>query len=202
ERRRHAQPSGCPHSGPPPFQSPVVQSPWNTVVDAPSLHRDAKERIRELVSTCQQPQAVRCLTVTAPAGFGKTHLLAWTRQLLDDRNDTLFVYVPPFTPTEGGAQMEQHLMRATVDALWARSTRQKASFEQAVRSLLVGSYDSIIDSGQGIKEMLRAGTFWSRLFRRSRLRIGPAARQDQFAALQRAFARRPFPDRASAHLSH
>ena len=138
-----------------PFQSQVVQSPWNTVVDAPSLHREVKDRIRKIVSTCHDPEAIRCLTVESPAGGGKTHLLAWTRQMLDERNDAVFIYVPPYTPgAPGGSAMEQHVMRATLDALWLRSRRQQANFERAVRSFLVGCYDRIIDSGQGIKETL------------------------------------------------
>src|SRR5262245_42579860 len=81
-----------------PFHSQVVQSPWNAVVDAPSLHKGVKDRIRSLVSECRGPEATRCLTVAAPAGYGKTHLLAWTRQLLDERNDAVFVYVSPYLP--------------------------------------------------------------------------------------------------------
>src|SRR3954471_21974925 len=75
-----------------PFASQVVQSPWNAVVDAPSLHGQVKERIRALVAGCGQPEAIRCLTVVAPPGYGKTHMLAWTRQLLDERKDAVFVY--------------------------------------------------------------------------------------------------------------
>src|SRR5262245_2461271 len=113
--------------GPRPFASQVVQSPWNTVVDAPSLHGQVKDRIRTLVVGCGQPEAIRCLTVAAPAGYGKTHLLAWTRQLLDERNDAVFVYVSPYAPgTPGGVTLEQHVMRATLDALWSRSVVEHA----------------------------------------------------------------------------
>jgi hypothetical protein len=180
-----------------PFVNQVVQSPWNAVVDAPSLHREVKERIRTVVTSCGQTQAIRCLTVVGSAGYGKTHLLAWTRQLLDERNDAVFIYVPPYTPGgQGSALPEQQVMGATLDALWLRSRRQQTCFEQAIRSFLVGCYDRVIDSGQGIKEVLRAGTFWSRLFRRSRLRLGPQGPEDHLAALQRAFDRRAFLERA------
>ena len=187
-----------------PFQHQVVQSPWNGVIDAPSLHRVVKDRIRSLVDNCGKDQAIRCMTVTASAGYGKTHLLAWTRQLLDQRNDAVFVYVSPYTPGSPGAvTLEQHVMRATLEALWSRSRRQQASFEQAVRTLLVGCYDRIITGGssKAIKETLRAGTFWSRLFRRSRLRIGSLGTQDQLPALQRAFDRRAFLEQAFAEFS-
>jgi hypothetical protein len=185
--------------GPRPFQVQVVQSPWHAITDAPSLHKDIKERIRTLLDQCGQEQAIRCLTATAPPGYGKTHLLAWTRQLLDQRKDAVFVYVPPYNPgSPGGPSPEQHVMRAALDSLWLRSRRQQASFELAVRTLLVECYDGIIDSdsSSAIKDTLRAGTFWSRLFRRSRLRIGPQGLQDQLAGLQRAFSRRAFLERA------
>jgi transcriptional regulator with XRE-family HTH domain len=179
----------------------VVQSPWHPVIDVPSLHCEVKDRIREVLGTCGQAVASRCLTVVAPAGYGKTHLLAWTRQLVDERNDTVFVYVSPYTP--GSVTLEQHVMRATVDALWSRSLRQKAGFEQAARSFLVGCYDRVIDTGSArdIKETLRTGTVWSRLFRRSRLKSGPLGTQDQLATLQRAFGRRSFFEVAFAEFS-
>src|SRR5437764_12345549 len=79
-----------------PFQHQVGQSPWHPTVDGPSLHRGVKDRIRSVVDGCGQPQAIRCLTVTANAGYGKTHLLAWTRELLEQRNNAVFVYVPPY----------------------------------------------------------------------------------------------------------
>ncbi len=187
-----------------PFASQVVQSPWTTVMDAASLHGQVKDRIRTLVAGCGQPEAIRCLTVAAPSGYGKTHLLAWTRQLLDERNDSVFVYVSPYTPgTPGGVTLEQHVMRATLDALWSRSLRQKASFEQAARSFLVGCYDRVIDTGsiRDIRDTLRTGSLWSRLFRRSRLKVGPLGTQDQLAALQRAFVRRGFLELAFAEFS-
>jgi hypothetical protein len=185
-----------------PFQQQVVQSPWNTVIDAPSLHREVKDRIRALVNTCGQDQAIRCLTVVGPAGYGKTHLLAWTRQLLDERDDALFVYVPPYAPGGPGSPLpEQHVMGTALDSLWLRSRRQQTCFEQAVRSFLVACYDQVIDSGQDIKETLRVGNVWTRLFRRSRLRIGPKGPQGQLAALQPAIARRPFLDRSFAEFS-
>jgi hypothetical protein len=187
-----------------PFASQVVHSPWNVVIDAPSLHRAVKDCIRTLVADCCQPAAIRCLTIAAPAGYGKTHLLAWTRQLLDERDDAVFVYVSPYFPgTPGGVTFEQHVMRATLDALRSRSLRQKNGFEQAIRSFLVACYDRAIDTGtaRSIKEVLRSGTFWSRLFRRSRLRIGPLGTQDQLAALQRAFGRRAFLEQAFAEFN-
>jgi hypothetical protein len=180
-----------------PFHQQVVQSPWSTVIDAPSLHREVKERIHCLINTCEKAEATRCLTLVGNSGYGKTHLLAWMRNLLDERGDAVFVYVSPYGAAgQANLSPEQHVMGATLDALWLRSRRQQTCFEQAVRSFLVSCYDRIVDSGQGIKEVLRAGSFWSRLFRRSRLRIERFGPQDQLAALQRAFGRRRFFERA------
>src|SRR6185369_3538700 len=86
-----------------PFQHQVVQSPWHPIIDVPSLHRDIKDRIRSLIDGRGQVQAIRCLTVTANAGYGKTHLLAWTRELLEQRNNAVFVYVPPYTTGNSGS---------------------------------------------------------------------------------------------------
>ncbi len=185
-----------------PFQDQVVQTPWSTVIDAPSLHRDLKERIRGLIRTCGQAQAIRCLTFIANAGYGKTHLLAWTRQMLEENNnkDAVFVYVSPYAA--GGttnSSLEQHVMRAVLDALWLRSRRQQSICEQTVRGLLVRAYDGIIDSGGG--NILRVGTFFSRLFWRSRLRLARQGPQDQLAALQRAFRRRSFLEQTFADFS-
>src|SRR5262245_23789704 len=105
-----------------PFQHQVVQSPWNAVVDVPSLHCEAKQAIRDLIDSCGRPEVARCRTFLAPPGYGKTHLLAWTRQMLDERNDAVFVHVPPYLPD--GGPLEAHLLLATIDALRLRSHRQ------------------------------------------------------------------------------
>ncbi len=184
-----------------PFASQVVQSPWNTVVDVPELHRQVKDCILDLVAGCGQIDAIRCLTVVSTSGYGKTHLLAWTRQLLDERKDSLFVYVSPYNPgSVGGVTVEQHVMRATLEALWSRSVRQKSGFEHAVRSFLVGCYDRVIDAGsvRDIRETLRVGSLWERLFQRTRLSIAKRGVQSQLAALQRAFTRRQFFEEAFA----
>jgi hypothetical protein len=83
---------------PDPFRYQVMHSPWDPVIDAPSLHREVKNHIRTLVNECGQDKAIRCLTVVGPPGYGKTHLVAWMRQLLDERDDAVFVYVPPYAP--------------------------------------------------------------------------------------------------------
>ena len=174
-----------------PFQEQVVQTPWSAVIDAPSFHHNVKELIRGIARTCGQPQAIRCLTFIASSGYGKTHLLAWTRQMLEADKGTVFVYVPPYVAGGvGGTSLEQHVLRAVVDALWLRSRRQQTLCEQTIRDLLVNGYDRIVDSGRA--KMLRVGTIWSRLFWRSRLRIAARGPQDQLATLQRAFIRRSF----------
>lgn len=176
-----------------PFQDQVVQTPWSTVADAPSLHRHVKDLIARTVRTCGQPEAIRCLTFIANAGYGKTHLLAWTRQWLEEDKDVnaVFVYVSPYAAGgQASLSLEQHVLRAVVDALWLRSRRQQAHCEQTLRPLLAGSYDRIINAGRG--KILRVGSIWSRMFWRARLHIGGRGPQAQLASLQRAFSRRPF----------
>ncbi len=185
-----------------PFQDQVVQTPWSTVIDAPSLHRRVKELIAQTIRTCRQSQAIRCLTFIANAGYGKTHLLAWTRQMVEGEKDnrTVFVYVSPYAAGElASLSLEQHVLRAVVDALWLRSRRQQSLCEHALRSMLVDSYDRLLDSGKG--KSLRVGTIWSRLFWRSRLHIAARGPQDQIAALQRAFTRRFFLEETFAEFS-
>src|ERR1700691_41088 len=65
-----------------PFHQQVVQSPWSVVYDADLLYQEVKGLIARVVDECGQKDAVRCLTITAPPGYGKTHLLAWNRQRL------------------------------------------------------------------------------------------------------------------------
>ena len=68
-----------------------------------------------------------------------------------------------------------------------------------MRTFLAKCYDRIVDEGHRLKEILRTdASFLTRLFWRSRLRIGGLPPQDQLAALQRAFARRDFFERAFA----
>lgn len=190
--------------GPRPFHHQVVQSPWDTVVDADSLHADLKKLVQTTLAECGQARAIRCLTITAPPGYGKTHLLAWTRHTIDQRKDAVFVYIPPYLPgSPGGASFEQHLMRSTVEALWRRSRRQQITFEQAVRRRLVAAYDRIVKTGPAgkIKEALRAGTWFKRMLLRYKLRIGSLGASDQVAALQKAFIRRTLLDEAFAEFA-
>src|SRR5215218_1338110 len=95
-----------------PFHRQVVQSPWSTVRDVPVLHANVKSLIVSTLAGCRQPDAVRCLTIVAPPGYGKTHLLAWTRQQIDQFPDAVFVYVSPYTPgSPGSPDPDQHLIR-------------------------------------------------------------------------------------------
>src|SRR5258708_18501590 len=80
-----------------PFHQQVVQSPWSVVYDADLLYQEVKGHVARVVDGCGQKDAVRCLTVTAPPGYGKTHLLAWNRQRLEHNQSAVFVYVPPYS---------------------------------------------------------------------------------------------------------
>jgi hypothetical protein len=172
-----------------PFLHQVVQSPWDPVIDVEPLYREAKEQILEMIATCDQPGAGRCVTVHAPAGYGKTHLLAWTRQQLDNRNDALFIYIPPYIGENG--PLETHLLRFTLEALRLRSTREEQLFGDAVRNFLVKCYNHMVTSRRGAAE-LNAGNWWTRWLFPGRLRISRHPDENPLLPLQRAFQGRGF----------
>ncbi len=173
-----------------PFHRQVVHSAWNTVVDVPELHQEVKSRILSVLSSCGQPEANRCLTVTAPPGYGKTHLLAWTRQQLDARDDAVFVYVPPYT--DAAVPLEEHLLRATLEALRRRSQRQSRLFDQSVQKSLVLTFDAMARAGRlrdlGVKRR------WLDFVYPGRHQIG--SKGEQLPALQQALRKRPFVEQA------
>lgn len=171
-----------------PFHQQVVQSPWSVIYDAEHLHKDVKGHITEVVDGCAQRDAIRCLTVIAPPGYGKTHLLAWNRQRLEQSRSAIFIYVPPYSPDSG--PFENHVLRATLDTLCLHSPWQQQQLTEAVHSLLVSAYDGYIAAALPTSQ-LETGSFWSRLLRPLSLRIGGRNRADQLAALQRAF---PYPN--------
>jgi hypothetical protein len=182
-----------------PFIQQVVQSAWNAVVDVEPLHANIKTRIRELIKGCGEAQAIRCLTVIAPHGYGKTHLLAWVRQTAEDQTDVLFVPVAPWTPSSPDSDpLAQHVLRSVLDALWLRAHRQKQQFEDSVRKFLVECYDRILgESKRNLGPILRVRTKWWDFFTSaSRFRISEQSTEDQLVAIQRAFHRREFLDRA------
>ena len=92
-----------------PFVHQVVQSPWDDIIDANGLHGSIQERIRKLIEHCSAAEAIRCLTIIAQQGYGKTQLFAWVRQWLETGDRGAFVYVTPYL-----------LRRLAIQALWAR----------------------------------------------------------------------------------
>jgi hypothetical protein len=167
-----------------PFHQQVVQSPWSTVYDVDLLHQEAKGLLAAVVDGCEQPDAIRCLTVSAPSGYGKTHLLAWTRQQLEQSQKGLFAYIPPYSPDSG--PFENHVLRAVLESLRLRSPRHLERLNAEMRSFLVGNYDAYILARRPLGR-LKTGTLWSRILRPLSHRIGGKDPDDQFAALQRAF---------------
>ncbi len=167
-----------------PFHQQVVQSPWSVVYDADLLYQDVKGLVAQVVDGCGRQDTVRCLTITAPPGYGKTHLLAWNRRRLEQTRSAVFVYVPPYFPES--LPFENHVLRATLDALLLHSPWQRDLLNEKVQSVLVDAYDEYIAAGQPVIR-LKAGSFWTRLLRALSLRIGARSRQEQQAALQNAF---------------
>jgi DNA-binding XRE family transcriptional regulator len=167
-----------------PFHQQVVQSPWSVVYDADLLYPEVKGLVAQVVDGCGQANAVRCLTVIATLGYGKTHLLAWNRQRLEQSRSAVFVYVPPYSPDSG--PFENHVLRAALDALCLHSPWQRELLNERVRLFLVDAYDGYIVSGRRLSQ-LRVGSFWTRLLRPLSLRIGARDPDEQLVALQRAF---------------
>jgi DNA-binding XRE family transcriptional regulator len=172
-----------------PFQQEVVQSPWNPVIDVDDLHAGVKKHIRQLLATCGGANAARCLTIHAQPGYGKTHLLSWTRQEIEGGNSGFFAYVPPFHPENGS--FEQHVVRSVFESLRHRSHRQRERFEVSVQAFLVRQYDDCVNRRHRLRD-LRAGSFWRRLLRPSSMKIGSRGPEEQLSALQRAFQRPSF----------
>ncbi len=174
-----------------PFFQRVVQSPTHPVIDVPSLHKEAKDRIKKVIQGCQEPNAVRCFTFHAPPGYGKTHLLSWTRQYLEQQEDlnTLFIYVPPYLA--GGKPLENHLLESTYQALWISSQRDKLI--TPVHQLLVNSYDHVIKERKKIGD-LKIPRTWANFFAKilwySSLKISGKSKDDQTNAIERSFRRR------------
>lgn len=179
-----------------PFLRQVVQTPWSAVTDVATLHSDIRNHFLSIVLGCDQPNAVRCCAMFAPAGYGKTHILAWLRDKLENKNDNVyFAYVPPFNPNEKNARTPmQHIVHSVYDAVWNRSQKQRHSFEQSIRSFLVSCYDGLIkDKNHGqVKKVLGVGTIWEWLFSWSGLTIGGKEEKAKLAALRSAIRRREF----------
>ncbi len=142
-----------------PFRHEVVDNPWISVIDAPNLYSDVKQNIRSLIDSCAALDSPsRCLTIVAPSGMGKTHLLSWTRQELERRSKpALFVFVPPYNAD--GPPFEQHLLRAVISSLLHRARDLRESFEAQVLRCLVKAYDELIVRGN--RRHLQLGWFRS-----------------------------------------
>lgn len=179
-----------------PFLHEVVQSPWQSIVDVEGLHRSVKEKIVQVVKGCKAGGLPQCLTVVAPPGHGKTHLLGWARQHLDEQTDVLFVYVPPYTSDSG--PLENYLLGATIDALRRHgSFRQSSHFEERVREFLVRVYDRKVRHRKNWRHLgLRYGLV--RWLWPSWQRLGERSPDDQRVMLQRALERRRFLEMAYA----
>jgi hypothetical protein len=137
-----------------PFVNQVAQSPWDDLVDVPTLHAEAKERIRQMVERCERSGEIRIQTIIGQAGYGKTHLLAWLRQELEKAGRGVLIYVPPYRfGSPDAMSFEQHLLQSTYQSFWQRSPHR----EQLVRRIqrdLVDCYDNMVMSSHSKKEAL------------------------------------------------
>ncbi len=173
-----------------PFQHEIVQSPWQPVVDVEGLHQSVKEKIKQVLKKCGDPEVSRCLTVTGPSGYGKTHLLGWTRQHLDEQGSGVFIYVPPYKPDSPA--VEQFVLRAILNSLRHSSQSQTELFRAKVRKFLVDEvYDRKVRRTKNWRHLgLRYGLI--RWLWPSWQRIGDRSAEDQLEMLQKALPQRGF----------
>lgn len=134
-----------------PFNNEVVHSPWSDIIDVETLYQDVKEKIREVVQNTQH-NGTRCLTVRAAPGFGKTHLLAWTRAMVQQAEQMVFIFVPPYTGE--GSQMEEHILRSVFDSL--RQPSQFDVFKNQVRDFLARVHDKLNKGKWSILNWIRS----------------------------------------------
>ncbi len=177
-----------------PFVNQVAQSPWDDLVDVPTLHAEAKERIRQMVERCERSGEIRIQTIIGQAGYGKTHLLAWLRQELEKAGRGVLIYVPPYRfGSPDAMSFEQHLLQSTYQSFWQRSPHR----EQLVRRIqrdLVDCYDNMVMSSHSKKEALGlAPGFFAGLLGFN-LKIAGKSHEKQRKALQDALACSPFLD--------
>jgi hypothetical protein len=178
-----------------PFQHEIVQSPWEPVVDVEGLHRPVKDTILRVLKTCGEPDTTRCLTVTGPSGYGKTHLLGWAREQLDLHDTGVFVYIPPYLADSG--VVENFILQAVIDSLRHSSPRQCALFGGKVREFLVEVYDRKVRHRKNWRHLgLRYGLL--RWLWPSWQLIGDRSVEDQLLMLQQALSQRGFLEMAFA----
>lgn len=165
-----------------PFQVQVAQSPWHPVLDVRVLYQNVKDRIGVTVRGCGEDGAIRCLVVKAPPGYGKTHLLAWTRMGLRQRGSGLFVYVPPFQSAT--ISLDRWVLEAAVDAIRSRCTVQTERFRAGVMRALVAAYDDVARTDPLHRNWVSWSIkrFWGGHYRP----IGKAKAEEQLATVRRA----------------
>ena len=185
-----------------PFQSKIVQTPWSAVVDSSLLHQSTREELSRMLNECGQKDTIRCATIVGITGYGKTHLLAWLRAQIDADQQSVFIYVPAFTPASRDKEyFEQHVARSVYEALFAESVRHKETFANAVRTILVRCYDRVIESRGDIEKILGRGGFFTRLIRPDSLRIRRLNSSEQDEYLRLALERKMFIELAFQEFS-
>lgn len=175
-----------------PFREEVVQHPWQKVVDVPSLHGAVKQEILKLVRTCHEPTVPRCVTVIGPTGYGKSHVLAWTRQQLDEEDRAVFVSVQP--QFADSAPLSSHLIRAVIDSLWHSSDRQRRLFQRQVQSLLVNVYNEKVRNKKWLHIQPKKPAAAIRWFFASHLEIADEHSDENLRLLQTAMQQPAFLD--------
>ncbi|GEM_PF-5325467 len=100
--------------GPNPFESKIVDTPWADIagLDVESIHARQTQRVLDLFREVQEKGEMRNALLLAPAGTGKTHLLARLRRRIAD--DGLFVHVDPYFDP---ARIAHSILRNVMESL-------------------------------------------------------------------------------------
>lgn len=185
-----------------PFQHQIVQSPWSEVRDIPELHQEVKTQLLQTVLGCtQKGDVARCITIAAPAGYGKTHLLAWLRRQLELNKDhpTLFVHVVPYLYDNNTVlDPNQHLLKCAIDSLRYHAPQQLERLRNAIRDRFVKQYEAVIAEGSYKKaknlHVLQGSwaNFWTWSFFPSQLAFSQLTAPKQNETLHRLLTRRNF----------
>ncbi len=173
------------------FEHQVIRSPWDSIVDVETLHHKAKERLKDLLKNLQANRGSRCLTVHSSPGYGKTHLLAWVRQEIEQIKSVLFVSVPPYS-FAGARTFDEHILLATIAAMFNHSREKLELIQGKMLQFLCKSYDAIVERGGSGKKILRTGSFWTWLLNRNGIKLSKRTTHEQKRMLQVAFERNDF----------
>ena len=144
-----------------PFQSEVIRSPWEPLIDVKQHNQLAKNNILDMLCDSKKVDKPHSLVIVAAPGKGKTHLLTWTRLQLENDQDIAFVYISPYRSQYGS--IAQHIFNSVLISLFKSSASQQAEIEKRIRKSVVSTYDKMVKGKEGRRVLKIKWTLLSRL---------------------------------------